>query len=312
MSSVTLTVQLLNAVSVRTAAQRASGVIGFTPYPHVRFESGEIEHGDEGFLPRSIRPVPADGRLLLEDTLRTALKVIQDDVERAGAELAACGYDPGRSRLVVESLCMRVTADLLDGIPSKPQTVEIVANLLGRSLLRQPVRTWVHADIVGVYISRSEAALRAIPSPPTLSNVPHRLVHSVYISGCGCARERVAHRAPLAMVREALRASVEASSLRRVANEVGLPASGVRNIIEGGAKPHRATLKKLDAWLLTYEANRERVSADAVRPALGLLVGGLSTRRASAPRRRLLDVVRAAHKDAGAPLPPWLDDVGDE
>lgn len=119
-------------------------------------------------------------------------------------------------------------------------------------------------------------------------------------------------RAPLATVREALRARVEATSLRRVADDVGLSASGLRNIIEGRTTPHRSTLKKLDAWLLTYEATRERVTVAGVHAALALLVDGLSAERASLTRRRLLDVLRVAYKDARVPLPPWLDEVGGE
>jgi hypothetical protein len=65
----------------------------------------------------------------------------------------------------------------------------------------------------------------------------------------------------IARVREAVRRRAEDTSLRDVANDVGMSFSGLRSFIRGGA-PHPATRRKLLAW---YRDLRSQASRSAPR-----------------------------------------------
>lgn len=114
---------------------------------------------------------------------------------------------------------------------------------------------------------------------------------------------------PASTLRKALRAAVDASSLRRVADDVGMSANGLRNVIDDKVRSHPNTWRLLNEWFTASEAKRARVGPDAARAALNTLVAGLSTRRANVARRRILDALRSVYKEAGEPPPSWLEEM---
>jgi hypothetical protein len=90
-------------------------------------------------------------------------------------------------------------------------------------------------------------------------------------------------------LRAAARRRVERSSLRQVAREIGLSASGLDKFLNG-ASPYRKSLLKLEAWYLTKaDGTEETTSPEAVAAAIRILAGFLP----SAKRSAFVDATRA-------------------
>lgn len=95
--------------------------------------------------------------------------------------------------------------------------------------------------------------------------------------------------AGLSGLREALQSAVEASSLRQVADEVGMSFNGLRTFITGGRRrPQAATIRKVAAWYeRTHGATIER------RLVKALLQLSATERRQLPPQvRELVDELR--------------------
>lgn len=90
-------------------------------------------------------------------------------------------------------------------------------------------------------------------------------------------------------IRQTLREEVERTSVRAVASDVGMSASGLLLVL-GRSKPHPATMKKLVAWYTEYRRGRKRtvasVLAEDVDAAAMLLGHYLSTTDRDEVRRR--------------------------
>lgn len=105
-------------------------------------------------------------------------------------------------------------------------------------------------------------------------------------------------RITIAVVRAAVAKRVDETSLRDVADEIGMSFSGLRSFIEGGS-PHAKTRLKLVRW---HYARSERSTApplDDVETAIATVLSYL--RDGSKPRevreRRLRELIERLKKD---------------
>lgn len=106
-------------------------------------------------------------------------------------------------------------------------------------------------------------------------------------------------RSPVETLREAVRAAVDATSLRAVASEVGMSEAWVRRLLSSGLMPTPRTLRKLEEWHV-------RKGRDRADDALDALLEGVTDVHRGQVRERLLEVLREAHRRAGTHPPGWL------
>lgn len=64
-------------------------------------------------------------------------------------------------------------------------------------------------------------------------------------------------RIGLGSLRESVRQAVAVSSLRTVADDIGMSFSGLRSFL-GGRRPQRGTLEKLSRWFMRERGGREQ------------------------------------------------------
>lgn len=110
---------------------------------------------------------------------------------------------------------------------------------------------------------------------------------------------------PIERLRELLGARVEASSIRSVAKEVGLPPNGLSYFLEGGS-PRTATVRKLEAWYVRDAARTEGQPTDeAGRAALTLLVRYVPPGARKGARARMISLLEDLCREADVPAPAW-------
>jgi hypothetical protein len=105
--------------------------------------------------------------------------------------------------------------------------------------------------------------------------------------------------------RIALNGAIERSSLRAVAGEVGMSASGLTKFLQGGT-PYGKTVQRLHAWY-QRAAGLSRVPPEHIAEQLRRLMMTLPE-----PDRgvmALLETVDRAHRDAGRSPPEWVAHV---
>lgn len=122
-------------------------------------------------------------------------------------------------------------------------------------------------------------------------------------------------RAPVSVetLRYAAARAVERSSLRRVADDMGMAPSWLDNFIDGRtAVPRSQTLRKLRDWYVRNAAALAQVPDESAPAALSLLVDGLMAeeerRQATAEVR---EVLARFYARQGA-VPDWLRKMEDE
>jgi hypothetical protein len=108
------------------------------------------------------------------------------------------------------------------------------------------------------------------------------------------------------VLRESVRRAVAASSLRAVAEQVGLTHRGLALFIEG-SKPRPSTVRKLTAWSLGRPRGAEAVSREDAEAVLAILLAGVPPERMDAAVRRVVTGMRRVCVDAGVPPPAWID-----
>jgi hypothetical protein len=107
------------------------------------------------------------------------------------------------------------------------------------------------------------------------------------------------------VLRESVRRAVAASSLRAVADQIGLSHRGVRLFVLGSV-PRKSTLRKLREWYVRRGAEMHQVSEETVAAALEVLLGGVPEKIRREAERAVLEVVRQAHSEAGLRQPDWI------
>ncbi len=112
-------------------------------------------------------------------------------------------------------------------------------------------------------------------------------------------------------LRGALVDGIGRSSLRSVAHQVGLSASGLRKFLRG-ADPMDSTVRKAERWYALHG----RVPASPAPPAayalLMVLLHDLPPRRRPEAVRRMLRALEDVHRSAGADPPEWVGRLGRE
>lgn len=110
----------------------------------------------------------------------------------------------------------------------------------------------------------------------------------------------------LQRLRNTLALHVEEKSLRRVANALTLSPTGLTQFLDG-AVPYRPVRAKLHRWWKEHgHRPLEPVSPEQAQAAVDDLLGPLPAAEAERLKRRLLEIVAAAHDAAELPPPGWL------
>jgi len=109
----------------------------------------------------------------------------------------------------------------------------------------------------------------------------------------------------LVQLRERVALRIEATSLRNVAREIGMSASGLQKMVDG-TQPYSATIRKLERWYVRdsreYRGNLSPGSAEAV---ISVLLQDLPAKDRNAARVALLHTLRDCYSPRGT-LPDWL------
>lgn len=107
-------------------------------------------------------------------------------------------------------------------------------------------------------------------------------------------------------IRAAAKLAIEATSLRRVARDVGMSPMGLKHFV-AGTQPYSATYRKLIAWHTVHQASSAgEFSVEAARAAMKVLTDGLPEEARGAAVVAVVDAVLAQHDRAGTRPPAWL------
>jgi len=105
--------------------------------------------------------------------------------------------------------------------------------------------------------------------------------------------------------RIALEAAISRSSLRAVAEEVGMSPSGLTKFLDG-ASPYGKTVERLQSWYIR-EVGVQRIQPDHIANQLRRIVATLSEPDSGVAN--LLDAVVAAYAAEGMEPPQWVAQV---
>lgn len=112
-------------------------------------------------------------------------------------------------------------------------------------------------------------------------------------------------------IRAAAKLAIEATSLRKVARDVGMSPMGLKHFV-AGTQPYSATYRKLLAWYTVYQAEAGGFSVEAARGAMKVMTDGLPEEARAAAAAAVIDVVLAQHAKAGTRPPAWLTALREE
>jgi hypothetical protein len=113
-------------------------------------------------------------------------------------------------------------------------------------------------------------------------------------------------RVPIEVIRHAVEMAVARTSLRVVADEIGMTAMTVRAFIRGEGQPQPRTLRKLNAWYARHAAARDSGGMNGVRSALIVLAGLVPRASRSRLESRVLAVLEDEFRENGMRPPGWL------
>jgi hypothetical protein len=109
----------------------------------------------------------------------------------------------------------------------------------------------------------------------------------------------------LTRIRAALEDEVECTSLRAVARELEMSATGLRKFLDG-TRPHGATSQRVLGWYLRHATRRGERDAELASAALEGLVGP-AARVVPELAPRLLALLAAGYQAAGLEEPGWVE-----
>lgn len=116
---------------------------------------------------------------------------------------------------------------------------------------------------------------------------------------------------PPGRLRSLLAARVEATSLRAVAREVRMSASGLQKVLDG-AKPQSATQRKLERWYLRALASEpDSLDAETAQVALHVFVHDLPPRDRADVMVRVLETLAVEYARSHLSVPSWFDELRD-
>lgn len=113
---------------------------------------------------------------------------------------------------------------------------------------------------------------------------------------------------PIEVLRDFARTQTEISSIRGVADEVGLGRSTLHKFILGRTTPQPRVRRLLGLWYL--EKVEQAHDIDVARPyaaALEILLSEIPHERRGAAEQDVLEMLARVHTPAGEPPPRWLE-----
>jgi len=113
-------------------------------------------------------------------------------------------------------------------------------------------------------------------------------------------------------LREVATARVEATSLRRVAREIGMSPTGLRKFLDG-TEPYTPTLHRLRVWYVRFAASPgHEVAREEASAALAILTHDLSPTPRRVAAGGMLDALTRGYEASGRARPAWLVDLREE
>lgn len=113
---------------------------------------------------------------------------------------------------------------------------------------------------------------------------------------------------PTEVLRDFARSQAEASSIRSVADEVGLSHSALHKFVTGRTNPQPRVRRLLGLWYL--EKVEQAHDIDVARPyaaALDILLSEIPHDRRRAAEQEVLSLLAQVHTPAGELPPRWLE-----
>lgn len=113
---------------------------------------------------------------------------------------------------------------------------------------------------------------------------------------------------PIEVLRDFARAQTEITSIRAVADEVGLGRSTLHKFILGRTNPQPRVRRLLGLWYL--HKVEQAHDMDVARPyaaALEILLSEIPHERRRAAEQEVLQMLAQVHTPAGEPPPRWLE-----
>jgi hypothetical protein len=113
---------------------------------------------------------------------------------------------------------------------------------------------------------------------------------------------------PVEVLRDFALSQTEASSIRSVADEVGLSHSALHKFVTGRTNPQPRVRRLLGLWYLQKVEQAHDI--DVARPyaaALKILLSEIPHERRQAAEQEVLDALAQVHTPAGEPPPRWLE-----
>lgn len=113
-------------------------------------------------------------------------------------------------------------------------------------------------------------------------------------------------------LRDAVRAVAENTSLRKVARDIGMSASGLKKFLEGAA-PYSPTRRRLRRWLVQHSgAQHGRVELPEANAALRVLIHDLTPDSRRTTAGRMVECLRLGYEESGKAPPAWLAELAAE
>lgn len=113
-------------------------------------------------------------------------------------------------------------------------------------------------------------------------------------------------------LRDTVAARAENTSLRNVAREIGMSASGLKKFLQGTA-PHSPTLRRLRTWYVRYAAKpRGIVGEKHAQAALQVLVHDLAPESRRRTVSRLADCLARGYEESGETPPRWISGLRED
>ncbi|HET7460880.1 MAG TPA: hypothetical protein VFJ82_06520 [Longimicrobium sp.] len=112
------------------------------------------------------------------------------------------------------------------------------------------------------------------------------------------------------VLRAALRDALEKSSLRTVAEQVGLTHRGLKLYITGVSRPRAATARKLREWYVREASAHAGADETTARAAINVLLGGLPEGQKGRAAAKVIEAVRQAFSEAKMEPPDWIGRSG--
>jgi len=114
----------------------------------------------------------------------------------------------------------------------------------------------------------------------------------------------------VALLRQALRDEIAATSLRHVSRQVGMSPTGLQKFMAGG-HPLTATRRRVERWYVLHGPGRlaSGLTAESAMAVLRVLVQDLSPARHRPTLEALVRSLEDAYRTARLPQPEWLGEV---